>query len=156
LDTIPTLPHTFIALSTTLTQTHLSQFPPTLTHLALIDVPELPIHLLPAQVPFIEVLDLSFNVWVEEGISDSNAMTDIVGPPPVLYGIEWQKWDRLRVFLLRGCGLGIIHVMYGTENVEENLRKLRRRVNTGRLVDVEFEFSPCYFVNRRGYQGGTF
>jgi len=147
LDTTPTLPHTFVALSTTLTQTHLSQLPKTLTHLALIDVPRLPIHLLPAQVPFIEVLDLSFNVWVGEGIGVSKGIvpaSGIVGLPPVLHRIEWRKWGRLRVLGLRGCGLGIIPEADAGQDEDKHLKELSRRVNRGRLVDVEIVLSPCY------------
>ncbi|KAF8518808.1 hypothetical protein BU17DRAFT_90564 [Hysterangium stoloniferum] len=143
LDTTPTLPHTFIALSTTFTPTHLSQLPTTLSHLALINVPRVPVHLLPAQVPFIEVLDLSFNAWLGEDIKGSTGpltASGIVALPPLLHRIEWRKWGGLRVLGLRGCGLGIDYGVDAGQDEDEYLRELRRRVNKGRLGDVAIVF----------------
>ncbi|TCD64664.1 hypothetical protein EIP91_003825 [Steccherinum ochraceum] len=78
--------------------------PRTLTHLALLSLPTLtPIHRLPRLLPNIEVLDLSYNVWLGQPKIVSNA--NMAGES-LLWRTEWVRWGRLRVLGLRECGVG--------------------------------------------------
>lgn len=76
----------------------LLSFPPTLTHLALVALPQsVPIHHLPPICPLLEVLDLSFNTWLTD--KDTN------GASRLLDGVDWRRWRYLRVLGLRECGV---------------------------------------------------
>jgi len=107
--------HTLALVSTGLSlQTYLN-LPPTLTNLALVDIPTpLPVHRLPGFCPLLVVLDLSFNAWLGSGSTRSTGGT--------LGRVDWQKWADLRVLGLRQC------------NVDDAVLK---GINHGRWVDVE-------------------
>ncbi|KAI0647057.1 hypothetical protein C8Q79DRAFT_1000099 [Trametes meyenii] len=94
-------------------------FPLILTRLALIALPsQTLVHRLPRICPLLEVLDLSYNPWLNEppgGKGAENSET-------IVQRIEWRKWARLRVLGLRGCDV--------PQDVAE-------RVNRGRWEDVE-------------------
>ena len=96
----------------------LFSLPPTLTHLALLALPQhAPIHRLPQICPLLEVLDLSFNKWLS-GKDEYGA-----GPSDgTLSRVEWRRWGHLRVLGLRECG------------VKSDIVK---RVNASRWTDVE-------------------
>ena len=97
-----------VAISTVLT------LPPTITHMALINLPTpIALHRLPGICPLLEVLDLSYNIWL--GLTSADA-------PKRLNRVEWNRWNNLRVLGMRECVVS-----------EEMLRKL----NQGRWDDVE-------------------
>ncbi|KZT09521.1 uncharacterized protein LAESUDRAFT_810529 [Laetiporus sulphureus 93-53] len=111
----PAALHTLVLLSSPLPVDTLLTFPPTLTHLALLALPApAQVHRLPRICPLIEVLDLSFNVWLVEDFGKNGES--------ILDRIEWNRWSRLRVLGLRECGVG-------TDIVA--------RVNQSRWTDVE-------------------
>jgi hypothetical protein len=101
-----------LMVSTRLSASTLLTLPPTLTHVALIDIQNaIPLHRFPKICPLLEFLDLSYNRWLEqpgEGIS-------------MLDRVEWSRWTHLRVLGLRDCHLP-----------EDILQK----VNRGRWDDV--------------------
>lgn len=118
--------HTLIVHNAQVSSMMLFRFPPTLTRLALLALPSPQvqpgpqIHRLPRMCPLLEVLDLSYNPWLNEppggkGLRNMESSLD---------RIEWEKWARLRVLGLRMC------------NAPENIAT---RVNRGRLgeeVDI--------------------
>jgi len=105
---------TVILLNTSLPISILLNLPPTLTHLALLALPTpSPIHRLPRICPLIEVLDLSFNPWLNTDGGTGDA---------IITRVEWSRWSRLRMLGLRGCEVGTGFV---------------RQLNKGRWVDVE-------------------
>ncbi|THH33883.1 hypothetical protein EUX98_g198 [Antrodiella citrinella] len=116
-----TPPLTLLALvSTPLSTPTLFTLPPSLTHLALLSLPTLtPIHRLPRLLPLLEVLDLSYNLWIGQPKIFGNTGE---GGETLLERTEWSRWSRLRVLGLRECGVS---------------RKIAARVNQGRWVDVE-------------------
>ena len=99
-----------LILSTRLSTSTFLSLPPTLTHIALINIQNpIPLHRLPKICSMLEFLDLSYNHWLEgEGIS-------------MLDRVEWTRWAHLKVLGLRVC-----HVP------EDILQK----VNRGRWDDV--------------------
>lgn len=116
-----TPPLTLLALvSTPLSTPTLFTLPPSLTHLALLSLPTLtPIHRLPRLLPLLEVLDLSYNLWIGQPKIFGNTGE---GGETLLERTEWSRWSRLRVLGLRECGVS---------------KKIAARVNQGRWVDVE-------------------
>ena len=108
--------HSFILISASLSTSALSTLPPSLTYLALISLPSpIPIHRLPKKCPLLEVLDLSYNVWLASTAQDNANLLD---------GVIWSRWSRLRVLGLRNCGIA------------QNDASLKK-VNAGRWVDAE-------------------
>ena len=101
-----------LMVSTRLSASTLLTLPPTLTHIALINIKNLiPLHRFPKICPLLEFLDLSYNRWLgqtEEGIS-------------TLDRVEWTRWIHLRILGLRDC------------HVPEDIMK---KVNRGRWDDV--------------------
>ena len=101
-----------LMVSTRLSASTLLTLPPTLTHIALINIQNaIPLHRFPKICPLLEFLDLSYNRWLGqpgEGIS-------------ILDRVEWTRWIHLKVLGLRDC-----HVP------EDILQK----VNRGRWDDV--------------------
>ncbi|RPD66141.1 hypothetical protein L226DRAFT_609039 [Lentinus tigrinus ALCF2SS1-7] len=115
---LPPPMHTLIVLNTSVSISTLFAFPLTLTRLALLAIPvPTPVHRLPRICPLLEVLDLSYNAW----LNDPPEGKGTVMAESTLERIEWEKWARLRVLGLRQC------------NVPENIAT---RVNRGRLLDV--------------------
>lgn len=127
-DPPPLLSLTILSPTSTISLSLLRSLPPTLTHLALLALPSLtPIHRLPRLLPLLEVLDLSYNVW----LSLSKVFKGGGGAGGGYWGkrgenllerTEWGRWTRLRVLGLRKCGVK---------------RGVVARVNRGRWVDVE-------------------
>ena len=101
-----------LMVSTRISASILSTLPPTLTHIAFIDIQNpIPLHRLPKICPLLEFLDLSYNRWLGqpgEGIS-------------MLDRVEWSRWTHLRVLGLRDSQIP-----------EDILQK----VNRGRWDDV--------------------
>lgn len=84
-----------LIVSTPLPGSILFSFPPTITRLALVDLPDLiPIHRLPKICPLLVLLDLSYNSWLEAPTSDG--VTSLEKTP-------WGRWKSLEVVGLRGC-----------------------------------------------------
>ncbi|TFK91036.1 hypothetical protein K466DRAFT_483621 [Polyporus arcularius HHB13444] len=110
--------HTLVVLNTSVSISALFALPLTLTRLALLAIPgPTPVHRLPRICPLLEVLDLSYNPWLNnppEGKGTGSAES-------TLDRIEWEKWARLKVLGLRQC------------NVPGNIAT---RVNRGRLLDA--------------------
>ena len=108
--------HSFILISASLSASALLTLPPSLTHLGLIGLPSpIPIHRLPRKCPLLEVLDLSYNVWLAPTAQGNANLLD---------GVIWSRWSRLRVLGLRNCGIA---------RNDASLKK----VNAGRWVDAE-------------------
>ena len=105
--------HTFIVLSSSFQPSLIPLLPPTLTHLALLDIPKIPLHILPPLLPLLAVLDLSFNAWL--GAQGSKFSR-----------LEWSKWTKLELLGLRGCAIG-----------DADMWTLKKTINQGRLTDVE-------------------
>lgn len=102
-----------ILVSTRLPTSTLLLFPPTLTLLALINLPNsIPLYRLPKLCPLLSVLDLSYNFWLNEAVGGTTYALD---------KIEWSRWSRLRVLGLRGCFASI---------------ELLEQINRGRWDDV--------------------
>jgi len=102
--------HTLVILSVSIHSATLLTFPPTITHLALINLPAaVPLHR--CICPLLTVLDLSYNKWLGPARAE--------GP---LEGLVWSRWSRLEVLGLRGCWVS---------------GELHRIVNKGRWNDVK-------------------
>jgi len=105
--------HTFILVHSPLSTSTLLSLPPSITHLALIHVPQmLPIHRLPVALPLLQLLDLSYNDWLAKD-EESSAF--------VLQRVDWRRWRGLQVLGLRGCCIP---------------QALEKKVNLGRWDDV--------------------
>jgi hypothetical protein len=101
-----------ILLSTVLSSSTLLSFPPTLTHLVLIDLSTpVPLHRLPNICPLIVILDLSYNTWLGANF-DSNGHCRLKEPQPPwdptikaivdLGRVDWPRWSHLKVLGFRG------------------------------------------------------
>lgn len=107
-------PLTALAIvSTALPITSILALPPSITRLALVhlSVP-IPLHRLPDKCPLLEMLDISYNLWLGE---------PAWGGERALERVAWQRWAYLKVLGCRGCGVAL-----------EELRN----VNEGRWDDV--------------------
>ncbi|KAF8511394.1 hypothetical protein JB92DRAFT_3118142 [Gautieria morchelliformis] len=61
---LPPSLHTSIVLASSFRPSPMTLLPPTLTHLALLNVSQMPLRTLPALLPLLALLDLSFNSWL--------------------------------------------------------------------------------------------
>jgi hypothetical protein len=105
---------TFILMSTPMAISIVLSLPPTITHIALLNLPApIALHRLPGVCPLLEVLDLSYNTWLSSTSRDASK---------ILERVEWGRWQRLRVLGLRNCFMS-----------DEILQKL----NKGRWDDVQ-------------------
>ena len=105
---------TFVLMSTPMATSIVLSLPPTITHMALLNLPApIALHRLPGVCPLLEVLDLSYNTWLTSTSRDA---------PKILERVEWGRWKCLRVLGLRECFVS-----------DEMLQKL----NKGRWDDVE-------------------
>lgn len=113
-ETHDSLPLTVLAIvSTALLIPALLALPPSLTRLALVHLSApIPLHRLPDKCPLLEVLDISYNLWLGE---------PAWGSERALERVAWQRWAYLKVLGCRECGITL-----------EELRK----VNEGRWDDV--------------------
>jgi hypothetical protein len=86
---------TFILMFTPVTLSIVLSLPPTITHIALLDLPApIALHRLPGVCPLLELLDLSYNNWLSPTSRDAST---------ILERVEWSRWSRLRVLGLRNC-----------------------------------------------------
>ncbi|KAF8510438.1 hypothetical protein JB92DRAFT_2831559 [Gautieria morchelliformis] len=108
----PTL-HTFIVLASPFRPSLMMLLPPTLTHLVLLNVSQMPLRTLPASLPLLALLDLSFNSWLGPHFGK-------------LVRLEWSKWTKLTLLGLRGCGI-----------CDADAWTLMKRINEHTLIDVE-------------------
>lgn len=108
---IPIPMHTFIALSASFNSSHIPLLPASITHLALLNIPKTPLHLLPHLLPHLIVLDLSYNPWINE----SHALR-----------IDWRVWVDLEAVALRGCRIEV-----------GDMKSIKKEMSKGRLLDVE-------------------
>lgn len=126
-------------LAVALPVTTLFTFPPTLTHLALLALTEsAPIHRLPRICPLIEMLDLSYNPWLNQSIA-RKAMLDDESEESTLRRVEWGRWTRLRILGLRECNVGedILPIINKARWVDVEITGLQPRGKThARNVDV--------------------
>ncbi|KAK0463969.1 uncharacterized protein EV420DRAFT_1117663 [Desarmillaria tabescens] len=94
-DWSPSPLHTFILLSSPLSTSTLLTLPPTITHMALINLPNaLPLHRLPGICPLLIVLDLSYNVWLHPSSKEAAKILDRV---------QWSRWTQLGKLGFRDC-----------------------------------------------------
>lgn len=108
--------HTFILVSTRLSMTTLVNLPPTLTHVALINLSvAVTLHRLPSTCPLIVCLDISYNTWLSETAATDTGIK-------MLERVDWSRWVDLKVLGYREC-----HVFRG----------LLAKVNKGRWDEVE-------------------
>ncbi|RDB21261.1 hypothetical protein Hypma_011689 [Hypsizygus marmoreus] len=113
-ESVPEPLSTLILISTRLSASSLLSLPPTLTKLALINLPvPISVHRLPRMCPLLTILDLSYNDWLRPGSSSAESTLDRV---------EWSRWNHLHILGLRECNVS-----------SEMLVKLNR----GRWDDVE-------------------
>ena len=78
-----------LMLSTRLSASTLLTLPPTLTHIALINLQNpIPLRRIPKICPLLEFLDLSYNHWFAISMLDR---------------VEWTRWTHLKVLGLRDC-----------------------------------------------------
>jgi hypothetical protein len=113
-DALGSLPLTALAIvSTSLPILTLLALPPSVTHLALVHLSApIPLHRLPDKCPLLEMLDISYNLWLGE---------PAWGGERALERVVWQRWAYLKVLGCRESGIAL-----------EELRK----VNEGRWDDV--------------------
>ncbi|EKM55340.1 uncharacterized protein PHACADRAFT_94269, partial [Phanerochaete carnosa HHB-10118-sp] len=105
---------TFALVMTPLPNELLTYLPPTLTHLALLALPQpVRVYRLPEISPLLETLDLSYNDWLSNNGSTAEGS---------LERVPWRRWQRLRVLGLRVCGIGA---------------DIATKVNVERWTDVE-------------------
>jgi len=105
---------TLILVSTRLSSSTLFTLPPTITHMALINLPfSIPVHRLPNVCPLLVFLDLSYNSWLASGTKDTVTL---------LERIDWSRWNQLRTLGFRHC-----YIPDG----------MPARMNKGRWDDVE-------------------
>ena len=102
-DTAPTQDSESLALrslavlSSPLSAATMLALPPTITHLALINIPHrISLQRLPTICPLLVFLDLSYNMWL-------HAFQVTAKGVPLLEEIEWTKLRRLEVVGLREC-----------------------------------------------------
>ncbi|KAH9946111.1 uncharacterized protein BXZ73DRAFT_37000 [Epithele typhae] len=94
--------HTLVILNAVVSHAALLAFPLTLTRLALVALPiATPVHRLPRLCPLLEVLDLSYNPWLNLPPSGVTITTT----EATLELIDWGKWSHLRVLGLRECNV---------------------------------------------------
>ncbi|KII88420.1 hypothetical protein PLICRDRAFT_623556 [Plicaturopsis crispa FD-325 SS-3] len=113
-DETPPRPFSVLAIiSTQLTVSTFLTFPPTLTHLALVNVPStVPLHRLPGICPLLIVLDVSHNKWLTAASKGAEK----------LLAVDWSRWSRLSVVGLREC---------------EVTSEILAKINKGRWNDIE-------------------
>ena len=100
-------------VSTRLPASMLLTLPPSLTHVALINIQNpVPLQRFPKICPLLEFLDLSYNYWLGQPEGEGVSMLDKV---------EWTRWIHLKVLGLRDC-----HVP----------GQMLQKVNQGRWDDV--------------------
>ncbi|KAH0827026.1 hypothetical protein J3R83DRAFT_4707 [Lanmaoa asiatica] len=96
-DSEPLALRSLAILSSPLSAATTLAFPPTITHLVLINIPHrIPLQRLPTICPLLVLLDLSYNAW----LYSSEA---IDGGRPILEEVGWGKLRRLEVLGLRAC-----------------------------------------------------
>jgi len=99
-----------ILVSTRLSYSTLLTLPPTLTRMALINLPEsVALYRLPKICPLLVLLDLSYNQWLK----------DSTGP---LTKVDWSRWSHLELLGLKDCAVS---------------QQLVARINQGRWDDVK-------------------
>ncbi|KAF9218095.1 hypothetical protein BS17DRAFT_792042, partial [Gyrodon lividus] len=83
-------------LSTLLSIPTFLALPPTITHLALVNIPyQVPLQRLPTICPLLVLLDLSYNIWLSSSISPD------IGR--ILEEVEWGRLRKLEMLGVRGC-----------------------------------------------------
>ena len=103
-----------ILVSTHLPTTILLALPPSITRLALIDLPSpIPLHRLPKLCPMLVLLDLSYNKWLQAPAGEGAES---------LEKTAWSRWRKLEIVGLRGCYIS---------------SKLIQKINAGRWDDVD-------------------
>ncbi|TFK42500.1 hypothetical protein BDQ12DRAFT_676315 [Crucibulum laeve] len=91
----PKLLLSFMLVSTRMPASTLLTLPPTLTHLALINLPApVSLHRLPNICPLLVVLDLSYNQWLTTPSKETLNSLDRV---------EWTRWSSLCILGFREC-----------------------------------------------------
>jgi len=91
----PKILRTVVVMSTRLAMSTFLTLPPTLVHLALINLPSpVFLHRLPGLCPLIEILDLSYNSWLSDSSNDLLKVLD---------RLDWTRWSHLRVLGFREC-----------------------------------------------------
>jgi len=101
--------HSLVFLNTSISSSTLFSFPPTLTHLALINISmPVPLHRLPHIAPLIIILDVSYNAWLGAN-SVPGGRERLKGPQPPrdtpimdLRHVDWPRWNHLKVLGFRG------------------------------------------------------
>lgn len=106
--------HTLILMSTRLATSCLLSLPPSITRMALINLPTpIPLHRLPGTCPLLVLLDLSYNTWLS---SKTDSAEQHLGR------VDWSRWNHLRVLGLRACYMS---------------SQILVKLNRGRWDDVE-------------------
>ncbi|KAG6376508.1 hypothetical protein JVT61DRAFT_2501 [Boletus reticuloceps] len=96
-DNEPLALRSLAILSSRLSAATMLAFPPTITHLALIHMPNrISLQRLPTICPLLVFLDLSYNAWLY-------TVQPVDRGTPMLEEVEWGKLRRLEVIGLREC-----------------------------------------------------
>ncbi|KAF4614519.1 hypothetical protein D9613_003129 [Agrocybe pediades] len=106
--------HTLILVSTRLSTSVLTSFPPTITLLCLVNLPSsVPLHRLVKLCPLLVLLDLSYNYWLNDAVGKATF---------ALERIEWSRWNHIEILGLRDCYVS---------------STLVQKINKGRWDDVQ-------------------
>ncbi|KAG8217879.1 hypothetical protein J3R82DRAFT_6045 [Butyriboletus roseoflavus] len=96
-DNEPLVLRSLAVLSSPLSAATVLAFPPTITHLVLVNIPHrIPLQRLPTICPLLVLLDLSYNPWLY-------SFEVVDGGRPILEEVGWAKLRRLEVIGLRAC-----------------------------------------------------
>ncbi|KAE9409605.1 hypothetical protein BT96DRAFT_848244 [Gymnopus androsaceus JB14] len=94
-DSTPNPLQSLIIVSNRLAMSTVLTFPPTITHLALINLENpIPLHQLPALCPLLLFLDLSYNLWL------TNMSVDTLKS---IERVDWSRWSQLKTLGWREC-----------------------------------------------------
>jgi hypothetical protein len=94
---------TVILLNTSVSLSTLLSFPPTLTHLVLINLSTpVPIHRLPNVCPLVVFFDVSYNSWLGGLLNPQQPRDPTIKAIVDLGRVDWVRWNHLRVLGFRG------------------------------------------------------
>lgn len=99
--------YSLVFLNTSISSSTFFSFPPTLTHLALINMSTpVPLHRLPYICPLIIILDVSYNAWLSANFVSNDRLREQQPPQdtPIvdLRRVDWSRLNHLKVLGFRG------------------------------------------------------
>jgi len=99
--------YSLVFLNTSISSSTFFGFPPTLTHLGLINMSTpVPLHRLPYICPLIIILDVSYNAWLSANFVSNDRLREQQPPrdTPIvdLRRVDWSRLNHLKVLGFRG------------------------------------------------------